>query len=170
MVEIILKKAVSNLGPQGSLMNVKNGYAFNYLIPQGFAILATDKAKNEYENKTEEMKKLHTQSTNHAISIKEIVDGKMVFVSKKINDAGTLYGTVLQSDVSAAINSQLLTGIDAEVEKTQIAFESKPTKYGVYKIKCNLYYGVIASLHLVVSIDKDSSIKMFEEYTSSTKE
>ena len=114
-MEIILKKDVANLGHADDIVNVKNGYALNYLIPQGFAILATPSAKKvlaeNIRQRAHKEAKFRADAEALAAKLAEIT----VKVSAKVSESGKIYGSVTTIQIAEA-----LAAAGVEVDKKDI--------------------------------------------------
>ena len=133
-MEIILKKDVANLGHADDIVNVKTGYAVNYLIPQGFAILATPSAKKVHaENirqRAHKEAKLRADAEALAAKLAEMT----VKVSAKVSESGKIYGSVTTIQIAEA-----LAAAGVELDKKDITILSDSVKEtGVYEasVKC----------------------------------
>ena len=131
-MEIILKKDVANLGHADDIVNVKTGYAVNYLIPQGFAIMATASAKKVHaENlrqRAHKIAKFVADAEALAAKLAEIT----VKVSAKVSESGKIYGSVTTAQLAEA-----LVAAGVEVDKKDITAEAAK-ELGVYEatVKC----------------------------------
>ena len=114
-MEIILKKDVANLGHADDIVNVKTGYAVNYLIPQGFATLATESAK-----------KVHAENLRQRAH-------KEVKVTAKVSESGKIYGSVTTAQIADA-----LVALGLNVDKKDITINEAVKELGVYEatVKC----------------------------------
>ncbi|MBO8448988.1 MAG: 50S ribosomal protein L9 [Bacteroidetes bacterium] len=133
-MEIILKKDVANLGHADDIVKVKTGYAVNYLIPQGFAILATPSAKKVHaENirqRAHKEAKLRADAEALAAKLAEMT----VKVSAKVSESGKIYGSVTTIQIAEA-----LAAAGVELDKKDITILSDSVKEtGVYEasVKC----------------------------------
>ena len=133
-MEIILKKDVANLGHADDIVNVKNGYALNYLIPQGFAILATPSAKKvlaeNIRQRAHKEAKFRADAEALAAKLAEIT----VKVSAKVSESGKIYGSVTTIQIAEA-----LAAAGVEVDKKDITILADSVKeIGVYEasVKC----------------------------------
>ncbi len=105
-MQIILMEKVVNLGSLGDVVNVKNGYARNFLIPQGKAKRATQSAKAEFEAKRAELEKKAAEIHAAAVGRGEKLEGYMVQVTQKAGVDGRLFGSVTNSDIAEALTKQ----------------------------------------------------------------
>ena len=131
-MEIILKKDVANLGHADDIVNVKTGYAVNYLIPQGFAIMATPSAKKvlaeNLRQRAHKIAKFVADAEALAAKLAEIT----VKVSAKVSESGKIYGSVTTAQLAEA-----LVAAGVEVDKKDITVEAAK-ELGVYEatVKC----------------------------------
>ena len=133
-MEIILKKDVANLGHADDIVNVKTGYAVNYLIPQGFATLATPSAKKvlaeNIRQRAHKQAKLRADAEALAARLAEMT----VKVAVKVSENGKIYGSVTTMQIADA-----LAAAGVEVDKKDITIVTEPVKeVGVYdaSVKC----------------------------------
>ena len=131
-MEIILKKDVANLGHADEIVNVKTGYAVNYLIPQGFAVMATASAKKVHaENLRQRAHKIAKfEADAEAIAAK--LAETTVQVAVKVSESGKIYGSVTTAQLSEA-----LAAAGIEVDKKDITVEAAK-ELGTYEatVKC----------------------------------
>ena len=122
-MQIILMEKVVNLGNLGDLVNVKPGYARNFLIPNGKAKRATLAAKAEFEVKRAELEKAAAEKLVAAQAFAEKLNGVVVKIARKAGVDGRLFGSVVNFDVADALKAQ---GFD--VEKSSVRMPLGPIK------------------------------------------
>ena len=122
-MQIILMEKVVNLGGLGDLVNVKPGYARNFLIPTGKAKRATLAAKAEFEVKRVELEKSAAEKLAAAQAFAEKLNGVVVTITRKAGVDGRLFGSVSNFDVADALKAQ---GFD--VEKSSVRMPLGPLK------------------------------------------
>ncbi len=122
-MEIILKQDVPNLGYTGDVVKVKNGYGRNYLIPKGYAILATPSAvKINAENKKQRAHK-ETKIKDKALEIASQLQGKEIIIGAKTSTTGKIFGSVNSIQLAEAINKK-----GFEIDRKQISFKEDHIK------------------------------------------
>ncbi len=133
-MEIILKKDVANLGHADDIVNVKTGYAVNYLIPQGFATLATESAKKvlaeNIRQRAHKEAKFRADAEALAAKLAEV----SVSVAVKVSESGKIYGSVTTAQIADA-----LVAAGLQVDKKDITIVSESVKeLGTYEasVKC----------------------------------
>ena len=143
-MKVLLIKDVKGLGKAGEIKNVKDGYARNFLLPKGFAKLATDEVikswQEEQKRKEEELKK----EISKINELKEKIEKTTLVIKHKLGANGQLYGAITNKEVA---NELLKKGI--EVDKKHI--EMKQIKsVGEYDVDIKLGHGIHANLKLIV--------------------
>ena len=145
-MQIILMEKVVNLGSLGDVVTVKNGYARNYLIPEGKAKRATEAAKKEFETRRAELESKANEILTAAQARAEKLEGYMVQVTQKAGVDGRLFGSVTNSDIAEALTKQ---GFD--MKKGEVVMPNGPLKtIGDFPITLSLHTDVKA--HITVSV------------------
>ena len=131
-MEIILKKDVANLGHADEIVNVKTGYAVNYLIPQGFAIMATPSAKKVHAENLRQRAHKIAKFIGDAEALAAKLAETTVQVAVKVSESGKIYGSVTTTQLSEA-----LAAVGIEVDKKDITVEAAK-ELGTYEatVKC----------------------------------
>ncbi len=146
-MEIILKKDVANLGYADDIVTVKTGYAVNYLIPQGYAILATPSAKKQHAEVLRQRAHKVAKFTADAEALAAKLNETVLTIAVKVSETGTIYGSV-----SAAQVAEALAAAGIEVEKKNIEVESIKA-LGEYEAKVKCYKNVAGTVKLNVISD-----------------
>ncbi|MBR1942583.1 50S ribosomal protein L9 [bacterium] len=158
-MQVILKKDVQNLGEQGDLVQVKDGYARNYLLPQNFAELATPGAlKNREQNLARihaKQEKLHQEALAKAEQIEKF---GTLELSAKAGESGKLFGTITTKKLCEELQAK--AGI--EVDRKTVSLNAPINKIGSYtmlikltsKVKTELTVNVTASEVLKEEIEE----------------
>jgi len=105
-IKVILQEKVNGLGEKLTIREVKKGYAFNFLIPEGLAKLVTPKALVEVENEKKRLEELEEAMMKDAESIVEKINGKEVEFVEKASDKGVLYGSIKELDIVNKLSSE----------------------------------------------------------------
>ena len=131
-MEIILKKDVANLGHADDIVNVKTGYAVNYLIPQGFAIMATASAKKVHAENLRQRAHKIAKFVGDAEALAAKLAETTVQVAVKVSESGKIYGSVTAAQLADA-----LAAVGIEVDKKDITVEAAK-ELGTYEatVKC----------------------------------
>ncbi len=145
-MQVILLEKVINLGTLGDVVRVKDGYARNFLIPQGKAKRATTANLAEFEKRRAELEKAHAEVLAQAQDKATKLEGLMLQITLKAGVDGKLFGSVTNSDISEALKKQ---GFD--VPKALVRMPEGPLKMiGDYPIKLALHADVVASITVSV--------------------
>ena len=131
-MEIILKKDVANLGHADDIVNVKTGYAVNYLIPQGFAVMATASAKKVHAENLRQRAHKIAKFVGDAEALAAKLAETTVQVAVKVSESGKIYGSVTTAQLAEA-----LAAVGIEVDKKDITVEAAK-ELGTYEasVKC----------------------------------
>lgn len=141
-MELILKKDVENLGFTDDLVKVKNGYGRNYLIPQGYAILATPSAKKSLAETLKQRAFKEKKIVDEAKSLSEKMAGLDIKIPAKTGEGDKLFGSVTNGDLSEILEKE---GID--IDKKYIAIAGGVIKRaGQYEATVRFHRDVIGTL------------------------
>jgi large subunit ribosomal protein L9 len=145
-MQVILLEKVINLGTLGDVVRVKDGYARNFLIPQGKAKRATTASLADFEKRRAELEKVQAEALVAAQETAAKFEGLMVQITQKAGVDGKLFGSVTNSDVSDALKKQ---GFD--VPKASIRMPEGPLKtIGDYPLKLALHTDVVVTITVSV--------------------
>jgi len=132
-MRIILLKEVARLGKKGDIVEVKDGYARNYLIPYGFALRATRENLKKFEELKRREEKLLEKRKREALKLKERLEKISLTIQAEVKENDEIYGSIGQIQIKNVLKEE---GI--EIEKDKIQLEEPIKKLGVYKVKINL--------------------------------
>jgi len=145
-MQIILMEKVINLGGLGDVVKVRDGYARNYLIPNGKAKRATPENVKEFEGRRAELEKAQNAALAQAQEKGAKLEGMMVQITQKAGVDGKLFGSVTNVDVAAALKSQ-----GYEVAKAMIRMPQGPLKQvGDHPLKIALHADVVVTVTVSV--------------------
>ncbi|HAV07956.1 MAG TPA: 50S ribosomal protein L9 [Rhodobacteraceae bacterium] len=140
-MQVILLERVAKLGQMGDVVNVKSGYARNFLLPQGKALQATDSNKKVFEDRKAELVKKASDSVNAAKVRAAKLEGVVVVVTALASEEGKLYGSVGPAEIARAAEGQKL-----DIEKSEINLIAGP-------IRTTGEVKVLARLHSEVEVE-----------------
>lgn len=146
MSKLILTSEVSGLGSAGDVVEVKNGYARNYLIPQGFAVSWSRGGEKQVERITSARAAREAATLEEAQSLKAALEATPITVAVKAGQAGRLFGSVTTADIADAIAAAGLGTLD----KRTIELGGPIKSVGTYDATVRLRSDVIATLTLHV--------------------
>ncbi len=165
-MEVILKKDVQNIGEAGDIVNVKDGYARNYLFPQNYAEIATKGAKENREKNLARIKakqeKLHAEALEVAKKIEAL---SLLEFSAKAGESGKLFGAITTKKLAEEIKAK--TGV--EVDRKTISLDAPINKLGNFTMTIKLTSKVKVSLNVKVSASEVLKEEI-EEQEETTKE
>jgi large subunit ribosomal protein L9 len=149
-MKIILTQEVSGLGSPGDVVEVKDGYGRNYLLPQGFAILWTKGGEKQVTSIKRARSAREIRDLGHANEVKSQLEGLKVSLSARAGDGGRLFGSVTPAEVVAAVKSA--GGPDLDRRRLELPGHIKSV--GSYQIQVKLHPEVTARLALNVLAGK----------------
>ena len=145
-MQIILLERVVNLGQLGDVVRVKDGYARNFLIPQGKARRATDAALKEFEARRAELEKVQSDKLAVARTLGERLAGFTWQTTVKAGVDGRLFGSVTNFDVAEGLTGQGFT-----VSKAMVRMPAGPIKtVGDHKLEVALHHDVVVEVTVSV--------------------
>jgi large subunit ribosomal protein L9 len=149
-MQIILLEKVVNLGALGDVVKVKDGYARNFLIPQGKAKRATKNNMAEFEARRAEFERAQAEKLAAAQDVAEKLEGLMIQVTRKAGMDGRLFGSVGNADVAAALADQGFS-----IERSAIRMPEGPIKQvGDVQIDIALHSDVVSNVTVSVLGDQ----------------
>lgn len=149
-MEIILKQDVKNLGYKNDVVNVKPGYARNFLIPQGMAILATPSARKVLAEEIRQQAFKQERIKKEATELAQVLEGLTLRIAAKASETGKIYGSVNNVQIANAIKEAK----DLTVDRKQIIIKED-------SIKEVGTYSAVIRLHKEVSVE--ISFEVFAE-------
>jgi large subunit ribosomal protein L9 len=145
-MQVILMEKVVNLGGLGDIVKVKDGYARNFLIPQGKAKRATEENKKVFEARRAELEKAQGEKLAVAQGVAAKLEGLSLQMARKAGVDGRLFGSVGSADIAEALGVQ---GI--EVEKSAVRMPLGPIKQlGENQIEIALHSDIVASITVTI--------------------
>lgn len=142
-MKIILKQKVDKLGKPNEIKDVKSGYARNFLVPQGLAVLAT-------KEKIEQLKEEKRQQKKQFKGLEDELQNMQIDIKAKIGPKEKMFGSVTAQDVADKINKQ----IENQIEKEQIQLERPIKDLGGYDIEIKIAENLTAKIRLKVTAEK----------------
>lgn len=147
---VILKRNVKKLGKVGDIVKVKDGYARNFLLPQGVAILATVNNLLKLKDNLEEMQAKAEAQQKEVESFKQQIESiGSVEIQTKVGPTGKLFGRITAQDIVVALQEKNIS-----VSKKAVSLSAYPKgidELGTYDIAINLEFDIMAKVSLIVS-------------------
>lgn len=141
-MKVILLKDVENLGKEGDVVEVRRGYARNYLLPKKLAIEATPGNLSQLEAIRRKRARTEEKELAEAESLKARIDGLVLEFVKKAGETGKLYGSLTSKEIADRITQE----IQKEFDRKYIELEEPIKDLGEHRVKVNLGRGVTATL------------------------
>jgi len=145
-MQVILLERVAKLGQMGEVVNVKDGYARNYLLPQGKALRANDANIKSFEVKKSQLEATNLETRKEAEAVGAKLDGQMFVVIRSASDAGALYGSVTTRDAADAATAAGFT-----VNRNQIVLDRPIKDLGIHTVSAVLHPEVVVKVRLNVA-------------------
>lgn len=146
-MKVILTQEIKKLGAKGEILEVSDGYARNFLIPQGLAEEATKTRVKEIQEKSVKEEKQKSSEKDRAEVLKNKLQGKKVEIRVKAGAGDKLFGAVTTREIADLLRSEF--GVEIDKKKIDLG---EPIKHlGQYNIKLKIYPAVQAELKLVVA-------------------
>lgn len=158
-MEVILLEHVEKLGKMGDKVNVKNGYARNYLLPQKKALRATEANLAVYEKQKAELEAHNKKLFDEATKLAETLNGYSTVLIRQAAETGQLYGSVTIRDIAAAIKES-----GHNIERRQIFLDKTIKDLGMYKVKLNLHPEVTQTILVNVARSDDEAKKQAKAF------
>jgi large subunit ribosomal protein L9 len=149
-MQVILMEKVVNLGSLGDVVKVKDGYARNFLIPQGKAKRASEKNLKEFENRRADLEKKANEQLTGAQERAAKLEGLKIDIAQKAGVDGRLFGSVTNADIAENLGKLGLT-----VKKAEIRMPAGPLKHiGEFPLVIQLHSDVLANIvvHVVPEV------------------
>ena len=145
-MEVILLERVEKLGQIGDIVNVKNGFARNYLLPNKKALRANEANKKVFEANRSKIEADNASKRSDAEAASKGVDGKTVQLIRQASNTGQLYGSVSARDIVEALEAE-----GAKVSKSQIVLKAPIKAIGMHDVKVALHPEVSVNVHVNVA-------------------
>ena len=144
-MDVILLERIAKLGQMGDVVSVKQGYARNYLLPQGKALRATELNKRQFEAEKAQLEARNLETKKEADNLASYLDGKQFIVIRSASDAGALYGSVTTRDIA-----EVVTEDGFNIEKRQVVLDSPIKELGLHELSAVLHPEV--SVRITVNV------------------
>lgn len=146
-MEIILKQDVNNLGHADDIVKVKPGYAVNFLIPQGYAVLATESAKKMHAENLRQRAHKEAKIREEAYALAAKLEDKEVKVATKISSTGKIFGSVNNIQIAEALAGE---GFEIDRRNISIVNADKVTEVGTFDVVVKCYKEIKANIKMTV--------------------
>jgi large subunit ribosomal protein L9 len=150
-MKIVLRQDVPKVGEAGTIQTVANGYARNYLIPQGFAVVATDaEIKVATHNLAVKERKVHRQE-EQLRSFSDKIEGQRLVFTAKSGEQGRLYGSITAADVARELSAK----VGEEVDRRRVQLEEPLRTLGEHKVTVQVIGRLRPSITVVIEAEHE---------------
>jgi large subunit ribosomal protein L9 len=145
-MQVILLQRVPKLGQMGEVVNVKDGYGRNYLLPQGKALRANAANIKSFEGKKAQLEAVNLETRKEAEAVAAQLDGQTYVIIRSASDAGALYGSVTTRDAADAATAGGVT-----VNRNQVVLDRPIKELGLHPVSVQLHPEVLAKFTVNVA-------------------
>ena len=153
-MQVILLQRIGRLGQMGDVVNVKDGYARNYLLPQKKALRATDDNKKVFESKRAQLEATNLEQKKEAEAVAAKLDKQSFVLIRSAGDTGQLYGSVSTRDIADAVTAGGFT-----VNRNQVVLDKPIKNLGLHDSRIQLHPEVICGVKLNIARSQDEANK-----------
>jgi large subunit ribosomal protein L9 len=145
-MKVLLKADVPKIGKKGEILEVKEGYARNFLFPNGMAVEASGGAMKQVEAEKKALERKKAKEKEEALALAEKIKGTTITLRHKAGEEGRLFGSITSAEVAEALKQKGFT-----IDKKQVILEEPIRLVGSHGVKIKLHTEVTADLHLEVA-------------------
>jgi large subunit ribosomal protein L9 len=145
-MQVILLERIEKLGQMGDVVAVKDGFARNFLVPQGKALRATKGNLAEFERRRVQLEAANLQRKEDATAAAAKVDGRSVTILRQAGETGQLYGSVNARDIAEAFTADGVT-----IERPQVRLDSPLKSLGIHTVRVALHPEVVVQVSVNVA-------------------
>lgn len=160
-MEVILLEKIDRLGQMGDVVNVKNGYARNYLLPQKKALRSTKENMAYFESKRAELEARNLKLREDAVRAAESIKNVSLALVRQAAESGMLYGSVSARDIFEELRDN-----NVKVERNQIDLPQPIKNVGVYDVRIVLHPDVCENIKVTVARSGEEANKLAASYNS----
>ena len=151
-MEIILLERVEKLGQMGDVVNVKPGFARNFLLPKGKALRASKANLARFETERAQLEAANLERRNEAQAVAEKMDGLTVVIIRAASEGGQLYGSVNSRDIADAVTAAGFT-----VDRNQVIMERPVKSIGIFEYRLRLHPEVTVAVSLNIAQSEEEA-------------
>ena|SRR6056297_302478 len=145
-MQVILLERVAKLGQMGDVVEVKPGFARNYLLPQGKALSASERNIADFETRKAQLEAQNLETRKEAQALSDKLDGQQFIVIRQASDGGNLYGSVSTRDVA-----DVATAEGFSIDRKQAIIRAPIKTLGLHEVEIHLHPEVMATVSLNVA-------------------
>ena len=151
-MQVVLLERVAKLGQMGEVVQVRDGYARNFLLPQGKALRATDGNLKRFETERAQLEARNLEQKKEAASVAAKLEGQIFVVIRSASDGGALYGSVTTRDIADAA-----TAGGFSLEKRQVTLDQPIKELGLHPVTVVLHPEVEATISVNVARSQEEA-------------
>lgn len=145
-MKVLLTQNVENLGSTGEIKEVSGGYGRNYLIPKGFAVLATRGQVKLAEERLAAQQKRDAATRRDTESLAARINGQTLRFTARVGELDRLYGSITNGDIAERLSQML----GVEIDRRKVELDDSIKRIGIYPVKVRLMSGVEPLVNVVV--------------------
>jgi len=145
-MQVILLQRIGRLGQMGDVVTVKDGFARNFLLPQGKALRATDDNRKRFESQRAQLEATNLEQKKEAEAVSTKLDGKSFVTIRQAGDTGQLYGSVSTRDIAEAVTAGGFT-----INRNQVLLDKPIKSLGLHDARVQLHPEVVVKIKLNVA-------------------
>lgn len=149
-MQVILLQRIEKLGKLGEIVNVRPGYARNFLLPKKVALRATKENIVHFEKEKAALEKLNLHHKEEAETLAKRLEGSMVALIRQASEGGQLYGSVSARDIADALKQEHVT-------KTNVKIEAPIKTIGIHTVRVQLHPEVFITIGVNVAMSEDEA-------------
>ena len=146
-MKVILTQDVRGTGKKGQMIEAAEGYARNFLLPKGMAVLATADAVNTMNLQAKAKAKADAEAKAAALEIAEKLKSCQVKISAKCGEGGKLFGAVTGKEIAAALKEQYGTDVDSK----KLVLDQPIKTFGSFEVKAKLGFEISGTVYVLVT-------------------
>ncbi len=151
-MQVILLQRIAKLGQMGDVVNVRDGYARNFLLPQKKAMRATEDNRKYFESQRAQLEAENLAHKQEAGQVAEKLNGQLFIAIRQAGDTGQLYGSVSTRDIAEVVTAGGFT-----INRNQVVMERPIKELGVHDVVIGLHPEVLANVKLNVARSEDEA-------------
>lgn len=151
-MQVILLERIGRLGQMGDTVNVKDGYARNYLLPRGKALRASEANKKKFEGQRVHLEARNLELKKEAEGVSEKLNGKKFVAIRQAGDTGQLYGSVSTRDIA-----EIVTTGGFNVDRGQVILDQPIKTLGMHELRVQLHPEVVSKISINVARSEEEA-------------
>jgi large subunit ribosomal protein L9 len=145
-IKVLLTQDVEKLGGVGEIKEVSGGYGRNYLIPKGFAVVATRGQVKQAEERAAATRKREAAARNDAEALAARINGQTLRFQARVGELDRLYGSITNADIAERLAEQ----VGAPIDRRRVDLDEPIKRIGIYPVSVRLMHGVEPVVNVIV--------------------